>query len=134
MSAICLLPIAPSGVASAAQPHVSQIESPFGCVETVVTKSRAPTGSSMADGGTITFRNDIAPGIAEVYVPPGSEPIAAAGDRVRVCLISVPRKGNGCDPSRDGRGREFLVYDRSSEEPSNNAAVYTNAEHYCGGA
>lgn len=123
----------PNGVAASTQ-RPAQIETPLGCVETVVTASRAPTGPSMADGGVITFRNDIARGIREVYVPPGDTPIAEVGARVRVCLLSVPKRGNGCDPSKDIRGREFLVYNRSSDESSENAAVYTNAEHWCGGA
>ncbi len=124
------------GVAAAATcPRASEIESPLGCVETVVTKSVAPTGPSMADGGTLEFRNDIAgQHIRELYVPPGDYSVANTGDRVRVCLLSTPKKAGGCDPTKDIRGREFLVYDRTSNRESDNAAVYTNGEHSCGGA
>jgi hypothetical protein len=116
--------------------HVTQIESPLGCVNTVVTKSSAPTGPSMADGGSMSFRDDIASGqkIREIYVPPDENPVANAGDRVRVCFLSTPKKGGGCDPATDIRGREFLVYNSKSEDSSGNAAVYSNGEHWCGGA
>lgn len=90
----------------------------------------------MADGGHIEFRDDIASGIRELYVGPGDSPVANVGEHVRVCLLNVPQKGNGCDPTKDMRGREFLVYVHTSDpdRQSNNAAVYTNAEHWCGGA
>ena len=90
----------------------------------------------MADGGRMEFRDDISlrEHIRELYVYPGDTPIASAGDRVRVCLLSMPKKGDGCDPAKDIRGREFLVFDRTSDTESHNAAVYTNAEHWCGGA
>jgi hypothetical protein len=122
--------------ASSQDIHVTEIEAPLGCVDTVVTKSVAPTGPAMADGGIMAFRNYISTSqkIRELYIPPGDEPIANAGDRVRVCLLSIPKKGAGCDPTNDSRGREFLVYNRDAENASDNAAIYTNAEHWCGGA
>lgn len=90
----------------------------------------------MADGGHMQFRDDIGQGIREAYVYPGDYPVAIVGDRVRVCLLSVPKKTTGCDPAKDIRGREFLVYvhTNGSDRESDNAAVYTNAEHWCGGA
>lgn len=118
------------------------VNSSLGCVDTVVTTSQQPTGSSMAEGGDIEFRDDIAPGhgianqqILGVYVPPGSYTVTAVGDSVRVCLLSVPQKASdpgafGCDPAVDIRGRAFLVYDRANS----NAQVYSNGEHGCGGA
>ncbi len=125
-----------------ARASTTQIVTPLGCVETVVTKSQAPTGSAMYQGGTLSFRDPIAPGqsgqaarIRSLYIPPGSEPIASAGDRVRVCLLSVPAKSGGCDPTTDARGLEFLVYVHTSDPTrQTNAAVYMNAEHNCGGA
>ncbi|MEO6835838.1 MAG: hypothetical protein ABI231_08030 [Candidatus Tumulicola sp.] len=92
------------------------------------------------------FRDDIAPGhgirgdqIHYLYVPPGDSPIASAGERVRVCLLNVPKKTPGkygCDPAKDIRGREFLVFVSTSDpdRQSDNAGIYTNGEHYCGGA
>jgi hypothetical protein len=117
-------------------PRVTEIETPLGCVETVVTLSHAPSGPSMADGGRMEFRDDISKSehVRELYVYPGDSPIANAGDHVRVCLLSIPKKSAACDPAKDGRGHEFLVFDRNSEEESDNAHVYTNAEHWCGGA
>jgi hypothetical protein len=90
----------------------------------------------MADGGRMEFRNDIARGIKELYVPPGDVAVAHEGERVRVCLLNVPKKSDGCDPAKDGRGREFLVYvyTNDPDRQSDNAFVYTNAEHWCGGA
>lgn len=118
------------------------INTALGCVETVVTGAQQPTGPGMADGGSISFRDDIAPHhgtsnqqILGVYVAPGAYAIANVGDRVRVCLLNVPAKsvnsdGLGCDPARDIRGRGFIVYDRATGE----ADVYSNGEHSCGGA
>ncbi len=94
----------------------------------------------MADGGSMEFRDGIMPGhgkkdlINYLYVAPGDHPVADVGDRVRVCLLTIPKKGAGCDPTKDSRGRAFLVYDLTRGGDSDNAAVYTNAEHYCGGA
>jgi len=127
-----------AGVSSYQYMHPPQaVDSSLGCVETVITQSTAPTGSSMAQGGGISFRDDIAPGngakdvqILGVYLPPDTYPVGKLGDHVRVCLLSVPTKSEGCDPSVDVRGREFLVYDRANQ----NAQVYSNGEHYCGGA
>ena len=117
-----------------------EIQAPLGCVDTVVTKAQAPTGTSMADGGELSFRDDIAPGhgakgqtIRSLYVGPGQDTVAGTGDRVRVCLLQMPRKSSYCDPSKDVRGREFLVFDTSKPE-GENAGVFFNGEHLCGGA
>jgi hypothetical protein len=120
--------------------HRPIVDTALGCVETVVTKSDAPTGPSMADGGDMTFRDDIAPGhgaanqqIFNVYIPPGSNPTANVGDRARVCLLSMPQKDTapgGCDPAVDARGREFIILDLATGQ----AGVFANGEHGCGGA
>lgn len=133
-----------SGLADAANcpaRHVGEIESHLGCVETIVTASVAPTGPSMADGGRMQFREDIAQGrgleneqIHYLYVPPGDRPVANRGDRVRVCLLNVPKKTRDCDPAKDVRGREFVVLNQTRGGDSDNAAIYTNGEHFCGGA
>ncbi len=136
-AALCLMPWAgTAGSASAAD----EIQAPLGCVNTVVAKAHAPTGSSMADGGSLTFRDDIAPGhgaagqkIKDLYVSPGSDTVADTGDHVRVCLLQMPRKTAYCNPSTDIRGREFLVFDQSKPE-GENAGVFFNGEHLCGGA
>ena len=119
-------------------PH--EIQAPLGCVDTVVTKSLAPTGPSMAGGGQLAFRDDIAPGhgakgqtIHTLYVPPGYDTVADSGDHVRVCLLQIPQKTGSCDPLTDVRGREFLVFDRSKPQ-GENAGVFFNGEHLCGGA
>jgi len=123
---------------TASAPH--EIQAPLGCVDTAVTKSLAPTGSSMADGGELAFRDDIAPGhgatgqkIRTLYVPPGYDTVAGTGDHVRVCLLQMPQKTSSCDPSTDVRGREFLVFDRSKPQ-GENAGVFFDGEHLCGGA
>jgi hypothetical protein len=117
-----------------------EIQAPLGCVETTVTKSLAPTGTSMASGGELAFRDDIAPGrgaagqtIRTLYVAPGDDTVADSGDHVRVCLLQMPRKTGSCDPSKDIRGREFLVFDESKPQ-GENAGVFFNGEHLCGGA
>jgi hypothetical protein len=119
---------------------LQEIQAPLGCVDTVVTKSVAPTGSSMADGGELAFRDDIAPGhgakgqtIRTLYVSPGYDTVAGSGDHVRVCLLQVPKKDAYCNPATDVRGREFLVFDTSKPQ-GENAGVFFNGEHLCGGA
>lgn len=52
------------------------------------------------------------------------------GDRVQVCLVSVPTKTNYCDPVKDGRGRIFRIYDFKHRY----SYVAQNSEHGCGGA
>jgi hypothetical protein len=138
---VCLILGGAIGFGSYAFTHKPQdVDTALGCVETVITKSAAPSGPAMADGGEIAFRDDVGQKhgannaeITSLYIPPGGYPVGATGDRVRACLLSVPAKENvpgGCDPSVDSRGREFLVYDRANAS----AQVYTNGEHLCGGA
>lgn len=131
---------APLGGTARAANGPLQIQAPLGCVDTVVTKALAPTGSSMADGGELAFRDDIAPGhgaagqkIRTLYVSPGSDTVASNGDHVRVCLLQMPQKDSYCNPSTDIRGREFLVFDTSKPQ-GENAGVFFNGEHLCGGA
>ena len=115
---------------------VTQIEAPLGCVNTVVVRANAPTGPYMADGGSITFRNNIAPGhtpVDSLYIAPGYDTVASAGQRVRVCLLYIPKAQGSCDPTHDPRGREFLVINLEPQE-QNRAGVYYNGEHGCGGA
>jgi hypothetical protein len=52
------------------------------------------------------------------------------GDRVRVCLVSIPTRDQYCDPVTDLRGRVYQVYDYRRH------ASYSgmNSEHDCGGA
>lgn len=124
------------GSAASSFAAVTQVETPLGCVDTIVVSARAPTGPFMADGGTITFRNTIAPGrtpIYRLYIAPGSDPVASAGQRVRVCLLDIPKAQGSCDPRRDPRGREFLVINLEAAQ-RNQAEVYYNGEHGCGGA
>ena len=49
---------------------------------------------------------------------------------VRVCFLSRPQRGEGCNPDKDTRGRMFSVYDYRQR------AQYSgmNSEHGCGGA
>jgi hypothetical protein len=58
--ALVIADVADGGLCATPQPPV--VDSALGCVETVVTRSIVPTGPSMAVGGDITFRDDIAPG------------------------------------------------------------------------
>ena len=125
-------------VATPVQAHVAQVSSSLGCVNTLVTESRAPTGPAMVDGGGMTFADNITPGRGKnlgVYIPPGGAPVARAHQHVRVCLIDIPDKDSNCDPSKDSRGRVFLVINVETDPDYNGQAdVYTNAEHGCGGA
>jgi hypothetical protein len=85
-----------------AKAHRPVFDSALGCVDTVVTEAHDPTGDAMVDGGGIAFHDSIDPkdDISGVYVPPGDYADASAGDKVRVCLISVPTKDDRCDPNK----------------------------------
>ena len=136
-AAFCAAILAPALAPCQAGAQHAAIQSSLGCVNTVVTASHAPTGPSMADGGEIAFAGNLTPGrgtIRSVYIPPDNtrSPVASTHDRVRVCLLSIPSKGEGCDPGRDPRGREFLVINLEPERDYD-AAVYSSGEHACGG-
>ena len=52
------------------------------------------------------------------------------GDRVQLCFLGGPAPTTYCDPDKDGRGRNYRVYDYRQR------ASYAgmNGEHDCGGA
>jgi ribosomal protein L21E len=52
------------------------------------------------------------------------------GDKVQVCLISVPESTGGCNPAKDYRGRVYRVYNYRLKS----AYIGNNASHLCGGA
>ena len=52
------------------------------------------------------------------------------GDRVQVCLVSIPLPSAYCNPDKDQRGWIFRVYDYRQHA----AYVGPNSEHTCGGA
>jgi hypothetical protein len=130
----CLIAFALGAASMAlyATAHRPVFDSALGCVDTVVTEAHDPTGDAMVDGGSITFHDiiDAKDEVTGVYIPPGDYAVASAGDRARVCLISIHTKDDRCDPDKDTRGRLFLVYDLAK----NDAEVYSNGEHGCGGA
>jgi len=120
-----------------------QLNSRLGCVETVISEVHPSTDSSGAGSGSIQFRDDIAPhhgahdqnimGVTLAYTT--ETPNMSVGDHARVCLVSVPEKDKssvvgGCDPDRDPRGRDFLIYDRATQA----IAQYGYGVHDCGGA
>lgn len=120
-----------------------QINSRYGCVETIVTAVHPSVDASGAGSGYIQFRDDIAPGhgardhniMAITLAYTTETPLMTVGDHARVCLTSVPEKDKsgvvgGCDPEQDPRGRRFLIYDRATQA----IAEYSYGTHGCGGA
>src|SRR5579883_1603496 len=121
------------------------------CVDTVVTGVRERKFSRGADGslmlamagyGSVEFASRLGEEHATLYgglkpyariefgTDPGSEVAAAErpGDRVQLCLILMPSRTAGCDPTVDDRGREYRVYDYRQN------ATYRglSGEHLCG--
>ena len=52
-----------------------------------------------------------------------------AGDKVQVCLVSVPAPTQYCDPDKDPRGRIYRVYDYRQKTQYSGGS-----QHGCGGA
>jgi len=52
-----------------------------------------------------------------------------AGDKVQVCLVSVPPPTDYCDPDKDPRGRIYRVYDYRQKKQYSGGS-----QHGCGGA
>ena len=120
------------------------------CVDTTVTTiqkprySQGPNGKLVLSGagfGEVTFASYLGEENVEQHRPhatvaigdqPGANVAAAErpGDKVRLCLLSSPAREDGCDPTRDPRGREYRVWDYHQHA----AYTGTNAEHDCGGA
>ncbi len=118
------------------------------CVETTVKwvgyrlydyKTHEPSRDS---GSAVTFSTRLglegsqgpnAPSVRAGVTKYGTDPIIAAeraGDKVQVCLLSIPEPSRWCNPDRDSRGRKYRVYDYRQKA----AYVGENGEHYCGGA
>jgi hypothetical protein len=51
------------------------------------------------------------------------------GDKVQVCLVSVPAPTQYCDPDKDPRGRIYRVYDYRQKQQYSGGS-----QHGCGGA
>ena len=114
------------------------------CVETTVTQvTPRLKGTGFESGvevwfdtslGVEKFSNEWGAGVVHYQDDTGNDVMAAEhrGDKVRVCLVSVPApsKQPPCDPSKDPRGRVYKVYDYKQH------VWYSgmNSEHECGGA
>ena len=117
------------------------------CVDTTIA-SVTPRleGTTMSDSGVeVWFATDLgmenftgknAWGVGVVHYQGDPEDAVMSkehkGDKVQVCLVSVPNAENspGCDPKTDPRGRLYRVYDYRLK--ASYAGI--NGEHGCGGA
>lgn len=133
--AACFL-VASCGPASIDNPESETIENPGpeaseassvmqvgGCVETSVTLVGSRLEGVADSGSGVEFANgmsqvsyDVLPGIANSRV----------GDRVRVCLVSVPEN---CPPG-DDRGRVYA----GTNLRTNETWTAPDSQHMCGGA
>lgn len=137
---VIIMIVGSGALAASYNSSIDVVDTSFGCVNTRITEIHQPSGPAMVDGGRIAFAAEIGHGytpphspISGVYIPPGSYFNGKHGDRVRVCLLTVPKNDHtrfGCNPTIDPRGREFLVYDRVTTA----SEVFGNGEHGCGGA
>jgi hypothetical protein len=109
------------------------------CVQTKISKTefyfpgQAGSGYVVVFASTLgvsSFKNTHAT-IVDRFASAGS-PIsrAHAGDVVKLCLTQTPVAGNGCNPSKDNRGRIYSAYDQRLKASFNGA----NSDHLCGGA
>jgi hypothetical protein len=109
------------------------------CVQTKITKTEWYFANTPGSGyvvifasnlGVSSFKNDRAK-IVDRYSAAGSTiSKARAGDVVKLCLTQVPVAGNGCNPSKDDRGRMYSAYDARLKAQFTGA----NDDHACGGA
>ena len=89
------------------------------CVETTVSDVGYRLSGDKTSGSAVSFHtalgsNGIAGYHARGQVTEDTDPLIAAeraGDKVQVCLVSIPAAGNGCNPKRDDQGRVYRVYD-----------------------
>jgi hypothetical protein len=93
-----------------------------------LTQSEVDQSADRAGGGVqIDFTNGI--GLTD-YSTNAIASHERPGDKVQLCLISVPYEADCPNVGRDQRGRIYRVYDYKAN------AVYRmqNSEHGCGGA
>jgi hypothetical protein len=139
----------PTSAESFAKPEVLALNS-IACVETTVISVRTRQYSRDMNGklvlttagfGMVTFASylgeenvvrDRPHAIVTFADEPGAGVANAerAGDRVRLCLLSMPVRQGRCDPAYDPRGREYRVWDYRQHA----AYVGSTAGHDCGGA
>jgi hypothetical protein len=112
-------------------PEVHCIHTEALSVETYFPNDRG-SGASVRFFGRIydPYRGTLAP----VLVQRGYSPLMQMrrGDRVQVCLVSIPEqeRGSRCRPWHDERGRWYRVFDYRLRR----AFTAPNANHGCGGA
>ncbi|HWT04492.1 MAG TPA: hypothetical protein VN224_01940 [Xanthomonadales bacterium] len=112
-------------------PEVHCIHTEAQSVETYFPNERA-SGASVRFFGRIydPYKGTLAPEL----VQRGYSPLMRMrrGDRVQVCLVSIPRQEHGsrCRPWHDARGRWYRAFDYRLRQ----AFTAPNANHGCGGA
>jgi len=106
------------GAASSAMPdHIGQ------CVDTTIKSIGTRLDGVPGSGSSVSFSNG---GFQVSYQRVSAVEKSKAGDKVNVCLVSIPKN---C-PAGDSRGREYKATNLRSAE----SWTLPNSEHTCGGA
>lgn len=111
---------------------------PIKCLDTKITAIRHPQWLAnlgtwnMLGGmyGSETFGNQV---MVSIHTDPVDNRVwmqNKVGDKVQICLLSIPARTDRCNPDIDTRGRIYYVYDYRLK----GAFIETTGEHYCGGA
>ncbi len=112
------------------------------CVQTKVTQTGSRLEGAPDSGSTVEFASSLGlTGFTGMHGKPllagivsyDSIPVVVLerpGDLVQLCLASVPKADQYCNPKKDSRGRMYRVYDYRQHKAYSGA----NSEHACGGA
>ena len=112
---------------------------PYRCEESIVTKKGYYFENDLQSGvytnfksklGVETFKNESARVVDRSAKLNSVMDLQKVGDRVQVCLISIPDEDGSCDLKKDPRGRVYRVYNYRLKD----AYSGSNANHSCGGA
>jgi hypothetical protein len=107
------------------------------CVDSKVTQVGYRLDGTPGSGSAVSFAANL--GVSGIrnaragIVSYDTIPVAARehpGDPVQVCLLTIPKADQYCNPKTDSRGREYRVFDYKQGK----AYAGANAEHTCGGA
>jgi len=135
-----LLAIATLLASGVALPPVALAKKPAPkCVQTTIARVTSYFENDPSSGSVIIFASNLGVAnfkdqkatIVDRYATAGAAITKArAGDSVKLCLVEIPKAGEGCDPNKDPRGRIYSAYDNRLRA----SFTGSNANHGCGGA
>ena len=112
---------------------------PYRCEESIVTKKGYYFENEPQSGvytnfksklGVETFKTESARVVDRSARLNSVMDLQKVGDKVQVCLISMPDEAGSCDLKKDSRGRVYRVYNYRLKGDYSGF----NANHSCGGA